>query len=196
MGGEPIQCRSTEHDEQHGHDQKQGEDHHEQHGHGAQQQPVSAALEVVRLIESAQNPIDAARRIEEHEEESETGDLRMDPIGDQVGHGLFHQSERIAREIGSQCVKQTGLEVFNGHERQEAQQDEDDRENGHEDLEGDGRCPDAERPFGNAHHEEAEDVPGAHALKPPRVEALQGRDEQPPQGCLHHPRFPRLLAHA
>ena len=146
MGRQPIQCRSTEYDEQHRHNQEQRKQNHEHHRHGAEQEPIALALEVMRLVESGQDAIDAARSIEQHEHETDAGNFRVDSVGQQVLDGGFHEAECVPGEILAERVKQAHLEVRHRHQGQQAQQDEDHRENGNEHLEGNRGSPDAQAP--------------------------------------------------
>ena len=195
MGRQPIEGRAAEHDQQHRHNEKQGEHDHEQDGHRPEQQPIAAVLEVVRLIEPAEDAIDAARRVEQHQHKTETRNFRVHSIGQEVFHGGFDQAECVPREIGPEGVKQTHLEVRNGHQRKQAQQHQNDRENRHEHLKRDGRSADAQGALHDAHHEEPKHRPCAHPLEAPRVNAHQRPNQNPPQRGLHHPLFPRLLTH-
>ena len=119
----------------------------------------------------------------------------MHPIGQQVRHRVLHEAEGVPGEILAERIEQAHLKVRDGDEGQQAQQDEDDRENGHEDLKRNRGCPDAQRALHHADNEEAEDIPRAHPFESPGVDALEWRHKKPPQRRLFHPRFPRLLAH-
>ena len=87
------------------------------------------------------------------------------------------------------------MEVLHRDKRQQAEEHEDHREDRHEHLERDGGSPNAQCAFSNPDHEEAEDIPGAHALKPPRVKLLERRNQQAAQEGPAHPILPWLFTH-